>query len=360
MNFIDNKLLQKVNDEAIYNIYLYLADKTAPKEYEPLQSIIVGLDSELKSKKLNTWKDRDIYRLRILKNAVNANPLLAYSKISSLTVSKNGLTACSFIKPNGNISIVFKGTGDGEWIDNGEGLSGIPEENIYITYDKNGDVLYREIVTNDYASDQQVEALNWFNLITVKNGWNSLGNITVSGHSKGGNKAQFVAMHSDNISACYSFDGQGFSPEALASLKDRCGIKFSQRRQCIHSFSTDNDYVNVLGERLVQKNHIYYFKSSGGIHYMESMLNINGGFNPQCEQARLSKYVETISKELMSMNPKIRQYATLGIMNIFQKYLGDGIPVNNDKVSTEKTIAGIILSIKTLLRQIQKIQIEDI
>lgn len=360
MNYIDSKHLQEANDEAIFNIYLYLVDKTTPSEHELFQSIIVGLEAELRAKKPNTWKDRDIYRLNILKNAVKANPLLAYSRISNLTVSKNGLTACSFIKPNGNISVVFKGTGDGEWIDNGEGLSGIPEENTYITYSQNGDILYSETVTNDYASDQQVEALNWFNLIKAKNGWDSLRNIAVSGHSKGGNKAQFVAMHSDNISVCYSFDGQGFSPEALTSLKNRYGIKYSRRRQRIHSFATDNDYVNVLGERLVPENHIYYFKSSAGIHYMESMLNIKGGFNPQSEQARLSVYVETFSQELMSMNPRIRQYATLGIMNIFQKYLGDGIPVNNDKVSIEKTIAGIIISISTFLRRIHEIQNEDI
>lgn len=321
-----------------------------------MQSIIFGLEAE----NLNTWKDRDIYRLNILKNAVKSNPLLAYSKISNLTVSKNGLTACSFIKPNGNISVVFNGTGDGEWIDNGEGLSGIPEENTYITYTQNGSILYRETVTDDYASDQQVEALNWFNFIVSKNGWNFHTDITVSGHSKGGNKAQFVAIHSDNISTCYSFDGQGFSPEALTALENRYGIKYIRRRQHIHSFATDNDYVNVLGKRLANENHIYYFKSSGGIHYMESMLNIRGSFNPQSEQSRLSVYLEDVSNELMRMNPGIRQYATLGIMNIFQKYLGDGIPVNDDKVSIKKTIAGIILSVSTFLRQIRKIKNDNL
>ena len=248
----------------------------------------------------------------------------------------------------------FKGTGSGEWIDNGEGLSGIAEKNTYITYDPGGGVLYSEIITNDFASEQQVEALNWFNMISKKNDWNNSLDITVSGHSKGGNKAQFVAMHSDTVKTCYNFNGQGFSPEALLSLKKLLGTKYNSRRQNIYSFATDNDYVSVLGKRLSLENHVYYFKSRAGIHYMESMLDIKGNFNPQSEQTKLSSYVEMVSYELMSMEPKIRQYATLGVMNIFQKYLSKGTPVNNDNVSREKTIAGVILSISTFLKQIRK------
>ena len=83
--------------------------------------------------------------------------------------------------------------------------------------------------------------------------------------------------------------------------------------------------------------------------YLEAMLDISGQIRSQSEQGKLSEYVENVSKELMDMNPAIRQYATLGIMNIFQKYLGEGTPVNGDSVSIEETIAGIGVAVGPLL-----------
>ena len=39
--------------------------------------------------------------------------------------------------------------------------------------------------------------------------------LTVSGHSKGGNRAQYVKILTDQVDRCVSFDGQGFSSEFL-------------------------------------------------------------------------------------------------------------------------------------------------
>ena len=354
MNTIHSQTLEKANEAAIYNLYLYLAQKTTPADQESFRSIVAGLETASENWQTPDWNDRDIRRLRLLRNAIASNLSLADSRIGNLTRSKSGLTACSFTAPNGDVSVIFKGTGSGEWIDNGEGLSGIPEENTYMTYGNNGEVISFKSVPFDYASDQQVQALNWFRRIAAQNGWNSHTRITLSGHSKGGNKAQFVAVHSDLADACYSFDGQGFSPEALAAFEAQYGSAFEARRQNILSISTDNDYVNVLGKRLMPQDHVYYLESSMGYHYPESMLDHNGRFRPQCEQGKLSRYVEMVSAELMDMNPFVRQYAALGIMNIFQKYLGSGTPVNGDKVSIEKTIAGIGVAIVPFLHHLHE------
>ena len=51
-------------------------------------------------------------------------------------------------------------------------------------------------------------------------------NIIVTGHSKGGNKAQYVTINSkynDLIDKCFSFDGQGMSPEAIEAFINRHG-----------------------------------------------------------------------------------------------------------------------------------------
>ena len=205
MNAIPLETLAQANEAAIYNIYLYLAHKTTPADNETLWSISVGLEAELKRQMKYKWKDRDIYRLKILKNAVSNNHFLANTRIGNFTRSKSGLTACSFTNQNGEVFVVFKGTGRGEWIDNGEGLSGIPETNTYITY-PNGRKTYTT-VKNDFATDQQTEAFNWFSKLCHKNSWDENSNITVSGHSKGGNKAQFITIHSGVVKKCFSFNG---------------------------------------------------------------------------------------------------------------------------------------------------------
>ena len=344
MKQLDSKNLKKANEEAIFTLLTYLVHHTTPKNNETLKSLIEKLESH--SKLSPQWKDKDTLKLKILKNSIAKNSHLANSRISDLTYSKSGLTACVFTKPNGDISVVFKGTGNGEWIDNGEGLSGIPEENTYITPDG------IRIVEKDFATDQQVQALNWFNTIAAKNNWNSKNSITVSGHSKGGNKAQFITINSDFPDRCYSFNGHGFSPEALLSLKKLYGEKFETRRKKIVSISADNDYINVIGERLTTEKNIYFFKSAWRFHDLESILDNSGNLRQQTKQGKLSQYIEAVSKELMLLPPSLRQYATMGVMNIFQKYLGQEDAVNGDKVSIEKTIAGLGVTLGPVLNNI--------
>lgn len=342
MNYLSDELLYMANEEAIYNIYIYLIKRNPPTIGQYFDDIVKNLSN-------TTLRENDEYKLTILKNAIGANLSLAKSKLTALTISQNGLTACVFTKPNGSISVVFKGTGSGEWIDNGEGLSGICERNEYITYDKGGNELYRKSYQCDYASEQQVEALNWFVKTAAINGWTPDNEIILSGHSKGGNKAQFVAINSPLASCCFSFDGQGFSPEALTMFKDRYGLIYEKRRKNIFSLCADNDYVNVLGARLMPDENIFFFRSVGGLHPLEAILGKDATFYRQSRQGILSKYVEGVSSQLMKMPPETREYATLGVMNVFQKYLGKGTPVNNDKVSLTKTVIGLSIASAQML-----------
>lgn len=337
----------RANTEAIYNLYMYLASRIVPQEQEPMHLAVDRLEASIK----NSEKKRDISRLQILKNAISSSPLLANSVISKLVLSAQGLNAGVFIRPDKSVSVVFMGTGGGEWIDNGEGLSGIPEENTYLTFKKDGKSVQIS-VKNDYASTQQVEALNWFRRICARSEWTPNTKITLSGHSKGGNKAQFIAMHSPFVKSCFSFNGQGFSPEAIASLKRQFYADFDARRSRIYGFCASNDYVSALGERLIKEDNIFYLKPRAGIHFMEAILEKSGGLRPFADKGKLFSYIETISEDLMRMNPSIRQLATLGVMNVCQKYLGSGTPVGGDSVSAEVTIAGLGIAISQLLRQL--------
>ena len=68
-------------------------------------------------------------------------------------------------------------------------------------------------------------------------------NITVTGHSKGGNMAQYVTvMGGDRIKECVSYDGQGFSDDFTEKYEEE--IKAASGK--ITSISAYNDFVNIL------------------------------------------------------------------------------------------------------------------
>ncbi len=228
MNRIDENTLLSAEREAAFNIYCYLAHKLTPSVGQTFAEIIAKYNT-------SALTDDDNYHLGILKNAVSRNKATASVRLIDFTLSDRGLNAFAFSDTYGNISVVFRGTGAGEWIDNGMGLSGIPNQNTYVSY--SGSVT-RITVSTDHATLQQVEALNWFCKAAHKNGWGSDCRITVSGHSKGGNKAQFITMHSEMIDRCISFDGQGFSPEAINELRLNTGSRFDARRKKIISISS--------------------------------------------------------------------------------------------------------------------------
>ena len=284
MQKIDTQILKRANREAIYNIYPYLSNKVDLSSDSCKFSDVVSKLRQSYERDSDKWSQEQLSQLEVLEKAIEEDNYLAESVIGNQIHIKNGLNACTFTDQDGTVSVVFRGTGDGEWIDNGEGLSGIPEENIYFQYDRNGDVIGETVIQNDYATDQQVEALNWFNKTAAQNGWDENTNIIISGHSKGGNKAQFITANSDLVDQCYNFNGQGFSPEALMAFQKKYGENYEKRRQKIYSFSAYNDYVNVLGTPLVLENQRYFLKAPIGdkdmmkYHNIEAMLDKNGKF----------------------------------------------------------------------------------
>lgn len=67
--------------------------------------------------------------------------------------------------------------------------------------------------------------------------------ITVCGHSKGGNLAMYTTvMSTASIGKCVSFDGQGFSEDFVSDYSDKIAVS----KDKIKSICAYNDYVNVL------------------------------------------------------------------------------------------------------------------
>ncbi|MGX8728909.1 MAG: Mbeg1-like protein, partial [Lachnospiraceae bacterium] len=119
--------------------------------------------------------------------------------------------ATAYRAPEGNAFVTFRGTTGGhEWYDDVDGLHG-------------ADTVCQE------------ESLNYIESLPFDK-------ITVAGHSKGGNKAQYVAVVSDKVERCVSMDGQGFSREFI----DKYAERIRTRAGRIRNYSLANDYVHIL------------------------------------------------------------------------------------------------------------------
>ena len=190
--------------------------------------------------------------------------------------------------------------------------------------------------------------MNFFNKVIAVNSLSMHTKITVSGHSKGGNKAQFITIHSPLVDRCFSFNGQGFSPEAINSLKKEYGFQFDKQKKKIISISSENDYVNVLGTNISEKDKRFYIRTTNGIHTLESLFLSSGYLRAECNQGYISEYVSSVSDKLMKLPPNKRKYATIGVMNIFQKYIDNGIKKNNSKKSLEAIIKSITNALQVI------------
>ena len=140
--------------------------------------------------------------------------------------------------PVGNEAIVaFKGTqSDAEWIDNVSGLYQVP-------------------------TAFQTNALNWFRSLDLE-GYDT---ITVTGHSKGGNKAKFITLMDNRVDNCFSFDGQGFSDEFIKKYAHQ--IIMNQKK--ILNIIEESDFVNILLND-VGKKQFYLGTNCGRLGFAEN------------------------------------------------------------------------------------------
>ena len=78
-------------------------------------------------------------------------------------------------------------------------------------------------------------------------------NMTVAGHSKGGNKAQYIAILSKKVARCISMDGQGFSREFLEKYPAEIAANASK----IRNYSLATDYVHIHLFEIPGAEHIF-------------------------------------------------------------------------------------------------------
>lgn len=264
--------------------------------------------------------------------------ILSYS--NNMCNSYKGAYAAAFQTPDKkDVYIVYRGTGDGRWYDNGDALA------------------------HEYSRYQKT-AEKYFNYVIKKLKPDDKTNIIVTGHSKGGNLAQYVTLVSSYkkyIKKCISFDGQGFSPEFLRSigvdtdiarvssinpayvqLYIPVGIK--QQISKMYSICGDNDYVNVLGIKIIPDSRTVYIATDCAVtdvvsshsispsydtRHASGKISINKNkyffnwdtnrFNKQtCKTRALSDILKNVSSYIMNESQQVREKDCHAVMDALE------------------------------------------
>lgn len=233
----------------------------------------------------NEWID-------ILSQILN-KPNLRNLRVKNVENYKKGMKFACFVDNENNATVVFRGTTNSiEWEDNGQGAY-------------------------EYDTVEQINALEYINNLEFTN-------ITVTGHSKGGNKAQYVAVLSPKIIRCISVNGQGFSNEFIKKYKD----EINQNKSKIISISSKYDYVNCIFNSIaeecqfieteVQINPIDYHKAN-------ILLDENGNLRPKTNEGIFSKIINYYSIALISDLPEDMQNLIInGMTSIIELILCKG------------------------------------
>ncbi len=106
-----------------------------------------------------------------------------------------------------------------------------------------GSAQWRDNFSSANLSDSphQMRALGWYKTICRQFDLNRY-RITVTGHSKGGNKAKYVTILDGTPDACVSFNGEGFSDKFFQKYSE----KILDRAKLIENHIVNYDYVSLL------------------------------------------------------------------------------------------------------------------
>lgn len=184
---------------------------------------------------------QSVEQIRSICDQILSDPTLCAMKIEHASRTEGGADCLIITTPDGagekQAVVVFEGTvGGNEWRDNFEGGAKTDAEDGVSTL-------------------EQERALEWYESDAVQSILADCDKVTVSGHSKGGNKAKYITLldKTGTIDECISFDGQGFSDEFV----DHYSSEIMRNQSKITNYNNSNDYVNIL------------LNDVGEIHYVE-------------------------------------------------------------------------------------------
>ena len=238
------------------------------------------------------------------------------------TVNVTGPKAIAFKDEAGNLYVHFNGTGDGKWGYNTQAYDGQP-------------------------SVVQEQALTFFNEVVQNHYENTgTGNVYVSGHSQGGNTAQYVTINSaygDYIDTCITMDGPGFSQGLVDQAINQYGeAHFNNQCDKIYAYNGQSDFVSPLGQvHIIPEGHTtvvgnQIFNDTHNIamaHDVNGMLVKEDGCisldlvdengNPYQDSA-FRDFIESFAAEVTTLPQEDQARAAELAMKFAEYYLGNG------------------------------------
>lgn len=302
-------LPSEADTAGILNLFMYLDYKNADAGL-PLSRIITQIEQDSKYWERYGNDESKRTQLGIIKEALAYNPELGKLEMG-LQRYENGVNAAVF-RDGSRAYVVYRGTGDGLWIDNGRGM------------------------TQDVTGAQQGSA-DFLDEAAALYGWNASTDLTVTGHSKGGNNAQSSTLNAESgglVDRCISFDGQGMSPSAIEHFRERLGEEYDSRIERMYSICGENDPINPLGKQLFLDDHVAYIETNAGLENLASTHALeylycqgqdeNGNyifgchFNGQTEQGAIGRYAARLSEIMMKLPEGLRDDIAVSIMQLIE------------------------------------------
>lgn len=233
--------------------------------------------------------------------------------------------AITVMDPDGNIYVHFNGTGDGNWELNAAAYS---EEASAI-----------QKWSQEYCDNAILE--NYIMNTDRK------GVVYLSGHSQGGNNAQYAMLttkYDEYVDSCISLDGPGFSHKVVNTIKDGYSTaEYNSRVDKIYAYNGSNDFVSPLGqEQVVREDHSYFVKLTTGYrrdgendntiatyHMVEYMLDgdgklgeVHAATDPDNGESAFRKMVRDINEQVNRLPEGAQKEAAIKTMKLVERYLG--------------------------------------
>ncbi len=181
--------------------------------------------------------------------AVRKDPLLSRLRILTMyTDLREGGGTCKnavFLSGEKEAVVVFKGTdayhGMAQWEDN-------------------------FLSANAADSPHQIRALEWYRKCYELYHLERY-DVTLTGHSKGGNKAKYITILDPTVRACVSFDGEGFSDKFF----DKYRRQIAAAKDRIENHFVNYDYIGLLMNNIGRET-FYYGNNIGTGGFTENHL----------------------------------------------------------------------------------------
>lgn len=279
-----------------------------------------------------------------------------YTVLDVRTFPETGSCKAMTVKDsNGNIYVHFRGTGPKNWIYN----------SVAYGVDHTSELEYKtSSALQDWASD-------YFDLMveTYYEGNPEKRDLFVTGHSQGGNNAQFVTLNSkygDYITNCITADGQGFSYESVEYLRTKYGeSRYQQQIEKIYAYNGKSDYVSCLGQvSVVNESHTYLVEYSEGFnahkndslpvyfHASNYLLNKDGEIGSITEysyeaNSDIRKLVLALNRKVCDLPQDQQQKAAVAMMHLIEQLNGSG-----EKVMTDEDYAVLWPALASVLTEV--------